>query len=353
MGENLLRSAQSDPRSRIEDPVSGCGHLRPTQLHGAAVVMQLDRRRLQQSPRRAVADGQVSPQFDQKPSCQSHDADLSDPSAPAGKASPVPARQLASGLKPQPSPGQVNCDTSNVAVAGSANASLSRRLSALKGCRRQPRQRADLAAVAKATPSKLPNEDSRRGTAHTTKPHQASNAGDGRLRTVPKPVCQPRLEIQDLPMDKLVALDLPLQPRLQPRRQCRSVPDAHRLEPLEQALLTGTDAGPLTRQQPLDAVGQPGLLLLQGPQLSVRVAGVLLFRRGYPDHAPDFPLPELVSHKHREQPARIQSVCLGPPRAPVHLDRGRVHDSVLDAPTRQQPVKPETIPACLVAADDA
>src|SRR5207237_3747926 len=134
--------------------------------------------------------------------------------------------------------------------------------------------------------------------------------------------------------------------------QRRTVPNADRVNRVEQTAAADSNGHALTGQKPPDAIDQPRLLLLQRPDLPLKVAGVFLLGRGHVDNAPESPLSGEVPQQHREQLLRIEPVRLDAASPAVDFDRGRVHDQVLHTHYFEKPMEPESVLARLVAAED-
>ncbi len=104
---------------------------------------------LEQGACRDFAEVGEAPESDGEFSCQGDDADLSESGSTAGEALVEPESQPAFGLLTQPDPGQVDGDTSDVSVAGSADAAFSGRIAALVGSPGQADKATDLPAFLK------------------------------------------------------------------------------------------------------------------------------------------------------------------------------------------------------------
>src|SRR6266496_690380 len=153
-------------------------------------------------------------------------------------------------------------------------------------------------------------------------------------------------------MDDIVTSNLHFQTAPQARRERRPVPDPNRIQTFPQPPPAHPDGNALTRQQPLDPVGQARLLLLQRPDLSLHVPPVFLLRRRHLHHTPKILLPCPVPQQHREQLPRIQPIRLGPPRPAVDLDGGGVHHQVDDPHLCQLAMQPKPLTPRLVARKD-
>ncbi len=166
---------------------------------------------LQQGAFGDLAEVGVAPEGDQEFSGQGGDTDLSQAWTAGSKAPVVSEAQLASGLLPQPDPGQVDGDATEVSVAGAADAALATRVPALEGRRGQAHEAADLAAVLEASPGELPAVGLGAGLGYAPQGHQTPGDLRGALLALPDPGISLRLEIQKLAMDDTVAGDLQLQ----------------------------------------------------------------------------------------------------------------------------------------------
>ena len=117
-----------------------------------------------------------------------------------------------------------------------------------------------------------------------------------------------------------------------PRTQRGSLPDA------------------LGRQQSLDPVLEAHPLLHQVLALAMRALGILLIRRRHPDHAADLPVAPEIGHQHTQQALSVEPIGLGPPRAAVDQNAGRLQHVAGDAVGHEQPVQPEAVTPGLEAA---
>ena len=84
--------------------------------------------------------------------------------------------------------------------------------------------------------------------------------------------------------------------------------------------------------------------------LAVQALGVLLLGRRHPHHAAGLPVAGEIGHQHAQQALGVEPVGLGPPRAAVDQDAGRLQHVAGDAVGHEQPVQPEAVPSCLEAA---
>src|SRR5574341_1554567 len=341
----------SDLRSVRSEPGGSHGPLRPAEASTKPRVTSPSR--LEHRACRHRAGLEIPPQLHQQPARQGHDPDPPDAAAALAKPLLVPPAQRALRLKPQPPPGDLDRHRPDVTVACLGDPLFPAQLATLIGRRRQPRQPADLAPVAKLPPpEKLHHIQPRAVRPNPPEPEQASHQLHRRRRPTPQLLRPLPLQLLDLPREQRHFRPLPRQPRPQAPRQGGPIPQPQILE-LPQQPGVHLDPHPLVREQPLHPVRHPGPIPLGRQQLPVELSLIFLRHRRDVHHPPGLPLARPVAHHLQQQLPHIQSIRLRPPPAPVHLDARRVHHVVLDPAGHQIPMQPEPLTACLVAAHHA
>src|SRR5665213_2347672 len=84
--------------------------------------------------------------------------------------------------------------------------------------------------------------------------------------------------------------------------------------------------------------------------LAMHALCILLVRSRHAYHAASLAVPPEIRRKHAQHSLRIKTICLGPTRAAVNKDTGRIEYVAVNAVCRQQPVQPKTVTSCLKAA---
>jgi hypothetical protein len=117
-----------------------------------------------------------------------------------------------------------------------------------------------------------------------------------------------------------------------PRAQRRPLPDA------------------LCEQQRFYPVLDAHPLLDEVFTLPMRTFGVLLLRRRHAHHAADLSVSGQPRREYAQHAFRVEPVSLGPTRAPVYQNAGRLEHVGSDAMRRQQSVQPKPVSPGLEAA---
>src|SRR5206468_1117945 len=91
---------------------------------------------------------------------------------------------------------------------------------------------------------------------------------------------------------------------------------------------------------------------LQGDQLPVQLASILVLGRGCVNDGPDLALAVVPANEHLHELDGVEAIGLGPAPAAVDLDAGRIDDAVLDAMSQEEAMEPEAVAPGFVAGDD-
>ena len=95
-----------------------------------------------------------------------------------------------------------------------------------------------------------------------------------------------------------------------------------------------------------------GALALDGDQLAVRLAAVLVVGGGDADDAPELVLAAVIADQHGQELGDVEPIALGAAGAAVDLDAGGVDDEVVDGVVSEIAMEPEAVAAGLVAGED-
>jgi hypothetical protein len=87
-------------------------------------------------------------------------------------------------------------------------------------------------------------------------------------------------------------------------------------------------------------------------QLTVHVPLILVSGIRHLDGAPHLRLAFPAANEQSDQADGVQTVGLGTPGAPIHLDTRRVDDHTVDTLVMQEAMEPEAIASGLVAGED-
>src|SRR4051812_17893682 len=109
-----------------------------------------------------------------------------------------------------------------------------------------------------------------------------------------------------------------------PPRAQRTIPQSQRVEWVWPCV-PARQPSPLAPQPAREAVRRPGSVLLQGVQVPVPMALLLVCSRGTVDHAPVLTVAVVITHQHAQRLPPVQRIPLGPTLATLDVDRGGIH----------------------------
>src|SRR2546428_773933 len=220
--------------------------------------------RFQRRPLRDHSLLQEAPQVDQQLAGHGDDPYFPGPLATAAETLLIPKAQLAPRLIAQPAPRHLDRHRPDVSAPCLADPLLPAPVSTLIRCRCQARCRTDLFPVPEAPPpEELVHVHPRPARPDRLQQHQLPHLLDRRAPPLHNRLPPLTLQLENLPVQELRVLPLPLQARQQSRRQRSPIPLPQPPQPLTQppqpltqiSVLLQPD--PLVRQQSLDPVRRP------------------------------------------------------------------------------------------------
>src|ERR1043166_9347445 len=298
-----------------------------------------------------VAGLEIAPEGDEEFPSEGGDEEPSEASGGGADAAVEPLRQSAPGLPAKPAPCGLDEDPSGASVAGLADALLDALVAAVARAGVEAGVAGDLAAVGEVSPEHLVAEHAGDLAADASEALEVDDPGFGgaELGLALRTSCL--VEEGELAVDEIEALALAADLVGEMRQQGAPVAGD------EAGDLPLAIAGPRLgvvdadrHQQPGDPVAMCRALGDEPAALAGQAALVLEGRLGHTHHRAAPALAAIPGDQGVEDGLDVEAVALAPARARLALQRARIDDQALDPGGGEDPVQPEALVTCLVAA---